>query len=116
MSESQQPQDDILILVDFGDGYMRDVANGDEPDPKELEDLDDRSRKAVDTALKTVRWVAAKSKAAIDAMVDQPDEVELEFGIQIGTKAGVLVMQGTADFHIKARLVYKKGGSNGATH
>ena len=106
MSEQSDYENDIVILVDFGDGKMKRVTNDDD-----IPELNKESQKAVQKAFDTVKWVAKQATNTLDnldKLHQKPDEMELEFGIAITTKAGVLVMQGEAEFHIKAKLVWKK--------
>lgn len=106
MSEQEQT-DDVIILVDFGDGHLRQAADHDISD-KDLLRIDKKSREAVNKAFDTIKWVAQKADSTLKNLHEQPDEVELEFGIAITTKAGVMVLQDEAGFHIKAKLVWKK--------
>lgn len=68
------------------------------------------SRWAIDNALNAIRLVAQKAKAALDGIdaSQRPDEAELEFGIKIGTEGGLIVAKGTAEFHITAKLIWRK--------
>ena len=99
--------DNTLVLVDFVDerGQLRRVTNESEED---LAQLSGKSRDAVEKTLSTIDWVATKAKAMLDNATDKPDEVTLEFGISISTKAGVIVMQAEGEFHIKATITWKK--------
>lgn len=107
---SEQNDNKVAILVDFGGGRLTQV-DADGMSDEELESVSEESREAVNNALNTLKWVAGRAKTALDNMSEKPDEMELEFGIAITTKAGVLVLQSEAEFHIKAKLVWKNDKS-----
>jgi hypothetical protein len=100
--------DNMLVLVEFEDegGRIRRVAD-EEVDPTELAELSGRSREAVEKTLNTIGWIASRAKTLVSEAHGNPNEVELEFGIKITTKAGVIVMQGEGEFHIKAKITWK---------
>jgi hypothetical protein len=100
--------EDVVVLVDFGDGQLREVADDDELSEADLAKLGRKSKDAVSEALATITWVAKQAKTVMGNLHDKPDEMELEFGIALTTKAGVIVLQGETQFHIKAKLVWKK--------
>jgi hypothetical protein len=102
--------DDVIILVDFGDGHLLQV-DSDDLSPDELARIGKKSAEAVDKAFDTIRWIAKKAKSTLKNLNNKPDEMELEFGIAVTAKAGMLVFEGTGEFHIKARLVWKNSGS-----
>jgi hypothetical protein len=96
--------DNLIILVDFDEPGMAEVSLVGDLSETAVE----KSKAAIANALRVVTWVGEKAKAALDAAHDRPDEAELEFGIKVGSRAGVLVSQADSEFHIKARLVWKK--------
>ena len=100
--------DEVVVLVEFEDeeGTLHSVAR-DEVDPEELAELSGRSREAVIKTLNTIGWIAGKAKTLVSEAHGNPDEVELEFGIKITTRAGAIVMQGEGEFHIKAKITWK---------
>jgi len=100
--------DDMQILVQFDDEAGLRQVNAADADPEQLAELSGKSREAVEKALGSIGWVADRTRAVLDAAVERPDVVELEFGIKISTKAGVIVVQGEGEFHIKAKLIWKK--------
>ena len=95
----------ITVLVDFEDGEIKQVAR---MPAEQLAKLREKSEQAVEQALDMIGWVADKAKVMLDKSHDRPDTVELEFGIRLGTKAGAIVLQGEADFHIKATVIWHK--------
>lgn len=104
--DDEQPTSNAPVYRDFGDrsgGAERGpVQRGEDGVDQE------RSRKAIDNAFQAVGWVAKKAAEALKAVAEPPDEAEFEFGIKLTTKAGIIVAQADAEFHIKARLVWRK--------
>lgn len=96
-------KDEFVILVDFDEPGMRELGI-----TEITQAVEEQSRQAIDNALKAITWIAEKTKAALDAAHQRPDKAEIEFGIKVGTKAGILVSEADAEFHIKAKLVWKK--------
>jgi len=103
---SNDNSNDLIVLVDFGGGQMRDVAD-DELSDEDLEHLGGKSKEAVQNSLKTIEWVANNAKGMLDKLHNKPHQMELEFGIAVSAKAGVLVLNGESNFHIKAKLIWK---------
>lgn len=96
--------EDFVILVEFDEPGVKQVSTVTEMTAEMVE----QSKEAIANALKAITWVGEKAKDALDAVHHAPDEAEIEFGIKVGSKAGVLVSQADAEFHIKATLVWKK--------
>lgn len=94
--------DNFMILVDFDEAGLKEVS---------LSELSEaaveQSKQAIANALKAVVWIGEKAKEVLSTAHHRPDEAELEFGIKVGSKAGILVSQADTEFHIKARLVWK---------
>lgn len=97
-------QDNVIILVEFDEPGIKKVSRVEELTESAVE----QSKEAIKNALKTVAWVAEKAKDTLDNTHHRPDEAELEFGIKVGSKAGYLVAQADAEFHIKAKLIWRK--------
>lgn len=104
---------EIMVLVDFGEGF-EDLEEEDEmvetsvfsSIAERLSNRAGKSRESIATSLNVIGWVSQKAKATIDGLTDKPDTVELEFGIKVGSKAGMLVAQADAEFHIKAKVIW----------
>lgn len=100
---------DAVLLVELAEKKSDGIAyRGEERGPQVLDRAS--SNQAIDNALNAIRLVAEKAKAALEAIpvLQRPDEAELEFGIKIGTEGGLIVAKGTAEFHITAKLIWKK--------
>jgi hypothetical protein len=97
--------EEITVMVDYQEPGLKKTG---------IKDLD--AKKAITKAFDAFHWVATKSQDAILAVGSKTDEVEVEFGIKVGSKAGVLVTQGNADAHIKVKLLWKNphNGQSGA--
>lgn len=66
------------------------------------------SKAAIKNALASIRWVAEGAKKVMENLHEQPDTMELEFGIKVTTKAGIIVAETHGEFHIKAKLIWNK--------
>jgi hypothetical protein len=94
--------DNIVVLVDFDEpGLQQTSLISFKPEQVQ------KSKESIENALEVIKWVADKAKKALDAAHEKPDQAELEFGIKVGSKAGILVAEGSAEFHIKATLIWK---------
>jgi hypothetical protein len=92
---------DINIYVEFDDAErFVDIA-------RDFNDTHtERAKEAIENSLQVIQWMADKTKCVLDAAHDKPNMAEVEFGIKVTSKAGILVAQAEADFHIKVKLVW----------
>ncbi|MBK8031373.1 MAG: hypothetical protein IPK17_18155 [Chloroflexi bacterium] len=95
--------ENVSILVEYDEPGWEQVGINDFG-----KDQVEQAKVAVDNALNVVRWMAEKAREMLDAAHDRPDTVELEFGIKVGSKAGILVAQADVEAHIKAKVVWNK--------
>jgi hypothetical protein len=85
-----------------------------EPGLKKTALSEKEQKEAIKNSLKAVKWVAEETKTLLKDATHRPDEAEIEVGIKITAKGGVLVVQGEAEFHIKARLLWKNVNDDGS--
>lgn len=109
---SDNTNNDAIVLVQFDPAYD-DVGGTVKVSNVTVEKLveDSKTSKvAVTNALNTIQWVIDEVKQVREKVdiVDRPNTMELEFGIKITTKAGVIVAGVEGEFHIKAKLVWNK--------
>ena len=99
-----------IILVDFGEGEMVRVSRGRKLAANKLKEFRKESEQAIEDALDVIGWVADKAKAVVTAEAKRsvPDTVELEFGIRLGAQAGVFIVKGETDVHVKARVIWHR--------
>ena len=61
-----------------------------------------------DDALETVRPIADKVLAKLRDLAEEPDEVSVEFGINLGFKAGVVIASGSTGANFKVALKWTR--------
>ena len=102
-----------LVEVPVEDG-SRLVVQASEADlPGDLE-LAARPGEIVARAHDTLEEALAQIQPALTAVRERlsamaPAEIELEFGIVLGTEAGVVIAKGTTEVHFTVKLVWKPG-------
>ena len=106
MSENN---DDVMIFVDFIDDDDTETMQVSRRNPGERSK---KSKEAIENALEGIAWVADGAKKVMKNVHNKPESMELEFGIKITTKAGILVAGTEGEFHIKAKLVWKKASED----
>ena len=98
--------DDVLILVEFpNEPGLRPIGVMDE---EEISEQVGKSKLAIHHALEAIRWIADQTASTLQNVHHQPDTVELEFGIEVGSEVGKLVAKANANFHISAKMVWHK--------
>ncbi len=102
------PEDDLeIILVDFkgSGGSVGQVSLS----PTELtKQLEERSKDAVNAAMRTIRLMANRTIATLDTMANKPSQVEVEFAIKLDAKAGALLASAGAEGSLKVKLVWNR--------
>lgn len=97
--------DDFTILVEFVEGGVKQTSTM-------SSENETQSKQAIENALKAITWISEKARDTLHAAHHKPNEAEIEFGIKIGTKAGIIVAQADSEFHIKVKLVWKNPPEN----
>jgi len=94
----------IVVEVDEGDpGYERAAVRGGP--------LIEETGKRFDSALDTIRPIATAFVAKIRQVSEPPDEVTLEFGLNLNLKAGAVLASSQAEAHLQVTLTWKKTSS-----
>ena len=108
MPENQTDPREETILVDFEMSGVRGVAR------ISREDLIEKSKTAVDTAMFTMRLMAAKAVDTIKKIKisERPQKVELEFGLKLDAEAGALVAKAGTEAAIKVTLTWEHKEEN----
>lgn len=69
-----------------------------------------------DVALETIRPVADAVVEKVRQMADSPEEVSVEFGLNLNVKAGVAVLASSqAEAHLQVTLTWKRQSSTAAS-
>lgn len=61
-----------------------------------------------DDALEAVRPIAAKLLDTLRDLAEEPDEVDVEFGLNLGFKAGVVIASGSTGANFKIALKWTR--------
>jgi hypothetical protein len=103
MTTAQPEKREEIILVDFEMSGVRGVARF------STEDLVERSKAAVETAMFTMRLMAARAVETIKKIKvsERPDKVEMEFGLKLDAEAGALVAKAGAEAAIKVTMTWE---------
>lgn len=97
-------EDDAQILVELKGGRgVVDVARSDE------KDLAQKSAEAFNNAMATVYTVAKRTATTIRSLkiVDQPDTVEMTFGLKLTSEANALIVNAGVEAQIEVKLTWK---------
>jgi Trypsin-co-occurring domain 1 len=70
----------------------------------EAGELTTRAGETFQAALGRIQPAAAALIARLQDLADRPDEVELEFGIQLSAEFGAVVARGSGDANFKIRM------------
>ena len=96
--------DDFPILVDFSPAPgVRSVAR------MSKEELVEKSKIAIETAMFTMRLMAARAVETIKKIkiTERPDKVEMEFGLTLDAEAGALIAKAGAEAAIKVTMTWE---------
>lgn len=106
--------DDTPILVELRAGRgVVDVSRANE------QELAQKSAEAFNSAMATIYTVAKRTATTIRSLkiVDQPDSVEMTFGLKLTSEANALIVNAGVEAQIEVKLVWdnkekKKEGSD----
>jgi hypothetical protein len=102
------PEDDReIILVDFK-GAGGSVGQVDLSPVDLTKQLEERSKDAVNAAMRTIRLMANRTIATLDTMANKPSQVEVEFAIKLDAKAGAFLASAGAEGSLKVKLVWHR--------
>jgi len=67
-----------------------------------------QAQEGFDDALEAVRPIASKLLDTLRDLAEEPDEVAVEFGINLGFKAGVVIASGSTGANFKVALKWTR--------
>lgn len=73
--------------------------------------IDEGLHQALDFVAELAKEASERLHATLSAVA--PDEVTIELGVTVGTKAGVVLTSASAEGQLKVSLKWKAGGSKG---
>jgi hypothetical protein len=73
-----------------------------------------RGADGITTATASLGQIRSVATAAVRQLkdVEYPDEIELEFGIQLTVTAGAVLARTSVDGHIQVRIAWRRGAAN----
>ena len=71
-------------------------------------DLSEKAAQSFDAALDKIKPAAEAVIDKLRKLSDEPDEIEVEFGIKLGAEAGAFVASASAEANYKVTLKWKK--------
>lgn len=96
-------EDDAQILVELKSGRgVMDVSRANE------QELAQKSAEAFNNAMTTIHTVAKRTAATIRSLkiVDQPDTVEMTFGLKLTSEANALIVNAGVEAQIEVKLTW----------
>jgi hypothetical protein len=97
-------EDDTEILVELRDGRgVIDVSRANE------KDLAEKSASALNSAMATIFGMARRTVGVVRSLkvTEQPDTVEMTFGLKLTSDAKALIVNAGVEAQIKVKLVWK---------
>jgi hypothetical protein len=67
-----------------------------------------KARQSFEEALERVKPIASGLKRKLGSMVDPPDEIEVEFGLDMSFEGGAIVAKGGIGANFKVKLTWSK--------
>ena len=77
--------------------------------------IGDKARVAWDDGIDMVRELASGIVAKLKQAAAGADQVEVEFGVNISGKTGIILVEGEAAANLKVTIAWKGGASGGET-
>ncbi|MCX9010572.1 MAG: CU044_2847 family protein [Candidatus Methanoperedens sp.] len=72
------------------------------------EDIAEKSGKALDSSMNTIHHMATRVSSMIDALVDQPNQVDVEFGLKFDTEMGAIIAKAGMEASINVKLTWER--------
>jgi hypothetical protein len=105
MSDMIIEVEETPILVEFApQPGVRQVGIG-QIDPKALAE---KSAKALDAAMGTIKGIARRVTETVDKISDKPTEVSVEFGIKLDAEAGAYIAKASVEAGFTVTLTWKQ--------
>ena len=98
------------ILIDFSQPGVQPVSGVMRMGPEKLDDLAEKSQKALNRAMSTVYQMAQQVTATMKALppVDLPNNVEIEFGLKLDAEAGAYIVKSGIEATIRVTLAWER--------
>ena len=93
------------ILVDFKSGPGLQQTTRGITTPQEIVE---KSEKAIESAMSTIRAMATRVNATIDAISDRPNKVEVEFSLKLDAEAGAVIASASTEASFNVKLTWER--------
>jgi hypothetical protein len=104
----------LRFELDGGGAVFVEVAD-DEPGIEQAARADDlvvRARVSLENALDQVRAVANTALARLRDLAEQPQQIQVEFGIRLNAEAGAVIARTQAEGHLQVTLTWTRSESS----
>lgn len=101
----------LEFALEDGGEVLVEVLQPEASGPQRFADTDPVTEKmetTFESATQTIRVLANKLLSPLRALEVSPDEVEVNFGVNFGGKAGVILASATTDVNCAIKLTWKK--------
>jgi Trypsin-co-occurring domain 1 len=104
----------LRFELDGGGAVLVEVAD-DEPGIEQAARVDDlvvKARVSLENALDQVRAVANAAVVKLRDLAEQPQQIQVEFGIRLNAEAGAVIARTQAEGHLQVTLTWTRPESN----
>jgi hypothetical protein len=104
----------LRFELDSGGAVLVEVAD-DEPGIEQAARVDDlvvKARVSLENALDQVRAVANAAVARLRDLAEQPQQIQVEFGIRLNAEAGAVIARTQAEGHLQVTLTWTRPDSS----
>ena len=71
-----------------------------------IEDLTEKSAKALDSAMNTIHKMARRVTETVEALAKRPSQVEVAFGVKFDAEAGAFITKAGVEASINIKLIW----------
>jgi Trypsin-co-occurring domain 1 len=104
----------LRFELDGGGAVLVEVAD-DEPGIEQAARVDDlvvKARVSLESALDQVRAFANATLGNVQDLVQQPEQIQVEFGIRFNAEAGAVIARTQAEGHLQVTLTWTRAESS----
>jgi hypothetical protein len=102
MTSNERPQDEPILIEFTRGGGLQPVGKLD------FNVLKEKSAQAIDHAMMTINKMGERITTTVNHMTEQPNSVEVEFGLKFDVEAGVIIAKAGAEAGVTVKLVWNK--------
>ena len=102
---------DRLLQFESGGGAVLAEVADEEPGIERAAQVDEivvKARVSLETAMDQVRTVANATLGKLQDLAQQPEQVEVEFGVRLNAEAGAVIARTQAEGHLQVKLTWTR--------